>query len=79
MFLPCVFAGSGVSATPQRLWPAAPWTRTVQGQGEGKHLMYVVDVQPGHHRHGHPLDHMREVRGLYVLRDETVGELEEEA
>ena len=26
MFLPWVFTGSGVSTTPQRLWPAAPWT-----------------------------------------------------
>ena len=30
-FLPCVFAGSGVSATPQRLWPGAPRAATVQG------------------------------------------------
>ena len=42
MFLPCVFAGSGVSATPRRLWPAAPWTGTVQGQKKGKHLMCGV-------------------------------------
>ena len=30
-FLPCVFAGSGVSATHQRLWPGAPRAATVQG------------------------------------------------
>ena len=30
-FLPCVFAGSGVSATPQRLWPGSPRAATVQG------------------------------------------------
>ena len=29
--LPCVFTGSDVSATPQRLWPGARWTITVQG------------------------------------------------
>ena len=30
MVPPCVFTGSGVS-TPQRLWPGAPWSATVQG------------------------------------------------
>ena len=33
MFLPCVFARGCLSAAPQRLWPAAPWTeRTAQGR-----------------------------------------------
>ena len=36
MFLPCVFARSGVSATPQRLWPAARWTGNCTGTEEGK-------------------------------------------
>ena len=31
MFLPCDFAGSGVSATPHRLRPGAPWTVAAQG------------------------------------------------
>ena len=34
--LPCVFAGSSVSAPPQRLWPGAPWTVTAHGQMKGK-------------------------------------------
>ena len=29
--LPCVFTGSDVSASPQRLWPGAHWTIAVQG------------------------------------------------
>ena len=29
--LPCVFAGSRLSTTPQRLWPGAQWTVAVQG------------------------------------------------
>ena len=39
--LPCVFTGSDVSATPQRLWPGAEWTVTAQG-AKGKCLMYGV-------------------------------------
>ena len=39
--LPCVFAGSGVSATPQRLWPGAQWTIAVQGP-KGERLLYCV-------------------------------------
>ena len=45
MFLPWVFTGSGVSTTPQRLCPAAPWTETAQGQQKGQHQIYM---QPGH-------------------------------
>ena len=30
-FLPCVFTGSRLSTTPQRLWLGAPWAATVQG------------------------------------------------
>ena len=37
--LPCVFAGSGVSATPQRLWTGAQWTVAVPGP-TGHRLMY---------------------------------------
>ena len=29
--LPCVFARSGVSATPRQLWPGAQWTVSVPG------------------------------------------------
>ena len=54
LVLPCVFAGSGVSATPQRLWPAAPRTANCTGTCQ-------KDVQPGKRgahqrsaRHGHP-------------------------
>ena len=32
--LPCVFTGSDVSATPQRLWPGAQWTIAVPGPRE---------------------------------------------
>ena len=32
--LPCVFTGSDVSATPQRLWPGAQWTIAEQGPRE---------------------------------------------
>ena len=39
--LPCVFAGSDVSATPQRLWPGAQWTAAAQGPW-GQHQMYGV-------------------------------------
>ena len=53
LVLPCVFAGSGVSATPQRLWPAAPGTANCTGTCR-------KDVQPGQRgahqrsaRHGH--------------------------
>ena len=42
MLLPWVFTGGGVSTTPQRLWPAASRTGTVEGQKKGKHLMYSV-------------------------------------
>ena len=55
MFLPWVFTGSGVSTTPQRLWPAAPWTGTVQGQKKGKHLIkHVARPQGAAGCHCHP-------------------------
>ena len=40
--LPCVFTGSDVSTSPQRLWPGAQWTITVQGPKKGKCLVYGV-------------------------------------
>ena len=39
---PCVFAGSVVSDTLQRLWPGAHWTVAAQGP-KGRCLMYVVE------------------------------------
>ena len=35
MFLPSVFAGSGVSATPQRLWPAVHGPHDCARRGQG--------------------------------------------
>ena len=66
MFLPCVFAGSGVSTTPQRLWPAAPWTGNCAGTKERESIW--CSVQPGHHRHGHlPSTPPGGTRGLFIL------------
>ena len=42
--LPCVFTGSVVSDTPQRLWPGAQWTVAVQGT-KGQHLVYSIEAQ----------------------------------
>ena len=42
--LPCVFTGSVVSDTPERLWPGAQWTVAVQGT-KGQHLVYSVEAQ----------------------------------
>ena len=42
--LPCVFTGSVVSDTPQRLWPGTQWTVAVQGT-KGQHLVYSVEAQ----------------------------------
>ena len=48
--LPCVFTGSVVSDTPQRLWPGAQWTVAVQGtKGEASGITYD-GRQPRHER-----------------------------
>ena len=60
MFLPWVFAGSGVSTTPQRLWPAAPWTGHFAGT-EDREVAGVASSGPS------PLDLPKEVRGVSVL------------
>ena len=46
MFLPWVFTGSGVSTTPQRLWPAAPWTGNYTGTEDLESIW--CSMQPGH-------------------------------
>ena len=67
--LPCVFAGSVVSDTPQRLWLGARWTVTAQGR-RGKCLMYVVNqaedpaIAPWNHGGAYPLDPWRD-QGLF--------------
>ena len=47
--LTCVFTGSDVSATPQRLWPGAQWTIAVQGPKKGKRLVYGYNRRRPHH------------------------------
>ena len=44
--LPCVLTRRGVSATPPRMWPAAPLTVAVQGI-KGQHLMCCVGRRQG--------------------------------
>ena len=77
MFLPWVFTGSGVSTTPQRLWPAAPWTETAQGQKKGQHLA-TARTTTRRVPWPSPLGLPREARGVYVVNgvlDEVLQEV----
>ena len=56
---------SGVSTTPQRLWPAAPWTGNASGTEERENI--CCSMQPGHHRHGHLLSTSQKGQGLFTL------------
>ena len=85
--LPCVFTGSVVSDTPQRLWPGAQWTVAVQGT-KGQHLVYTVEAQTAPRRKARRADEATAIaisprppegaRGPCEVQGDPVAELEED-
>ena len=89
--LPCVFTGSVVSGTPQRLWPGAQWTVAVQGKRGTNVKLTVSDVQRKgtnrttkegkasgrSDRHCHLPSASGEARGACEIQEKPVDELEE--
>ena len=76
--LPCVIAGSGVSATLQRLWPGAQWTVAVPGP-RGHRLMYGATRKTTRRRsHCHLSSTSVEARGNCKLQEGPVDELDED-
>ena len=84
---PCVFAGSVVSDTPQRLWLGAQWTIAVQGPKRESIWRNVQQAQTAPRKKARRADEATEIaispsasgeaRGACVIQEEPVHELQE--
>ena len=78
LVLPCVFAGSGVSATLQRLWPAAPGTAKLYRDLTKKKCSQASEERTNEARAmAIPLGSTMGVRGLYVRVGDLVQVVDE--